>query len=265
LNYEALFNKEPTLATVNRISSMSDAIRGAQFKTNTNEAAVQSYQDAARMSIGAKVESIEDVLADMCMFLLEQCVQYMDQEAVAGLIGNALAAGWTQMTPQELSTRFNLEIVPGTIEKQNSIFKKKEAVQVAQAIGQFASAAPVSTLKVALQVLQKAFTEVVIKPEDWEMLEKEMMMQAQRGNSMGPGAGAPSEGAGAPPQGGGAQAPAGGDSLPPELANLPPEVKQKVEQLHAEGKPPEVIKQFLMRAVQEFGGAQGAPQGQPMQ
>lgn len=258
LEYEALFNKEPTLATINRISSMSDAIRGVQFKTNTNEAAVQSYQDSARMTIGAKVESIEDMLADLCRALLESCVQHLTKEDVIDMIGAGLGEGWVQMDPKMMQRKINLEIVPGTIEKPNSVFKKKEAVQVAQAIGQFASAAPVSTLKVALRVLEKAFTEVVIKPEDWDMLEKEMMMQAQRGNSMGPGAPQPGAqgggAAGAPDQ---ANAPAGAGSIPPELANLPPEVKQQVEQMHQQGAPPEAIKQFLEQAVASQG------QGQP--
>ena len=66
LNYEALFNKEPTINSINRISNTSDAIRGVQFKTNTNEASVQSYQDAARMSVGAKIEVVEDVMSDLC-------------------------------------------------------------------------------------------------------------------------------------------------------------------------------------------------------
>jgi len=57
-----LFNKEPILNTINRISNTSDALRGTQFKTNTNEAAVQSYQDAARMSVGSKIDVIEDAV-----------------------------------------------------------------------------------------------------------------------------------------------------------------------------------------------------------
>jgi hypothetical protein len=286
LNYEALFNKEPTMNAVNRISSTSDAIRGTQFKTNTNEASVQSYQDAARMSIGAKIEVVEDVMADLCKALLEQCVQFMSRDEVATLIGSELAKPWEMMSREVFNQRFALEMVPGTSEKANSIFKKKEAVQVVQAIGQFASAAPMTSMKVALRVLEQAFTEVVIKPEDWDMMEQEMLAQMQRGNSSGapqppgpgqnqpppgapPGAGAGAGGpAGPPPMPGsppgaagagvGAGAPhpggmgpeAGPAPLPPELANLPPQVKQQIEHMHANGAPPETIAQYLQQAVQ---------------
>jgi hypothetical protein len=253
LNYEALFNKEPTINSINRISNTSDAIRGTQFKTNTNEAAVQSYQDAARMSVGAKIEVVEDVLADLCKALLEQCVQNMSKLEVEALVGQELAKAWDNMELAEFTKRFSFDIVPGTSEKPNSVFKKKEAIQVAQAIGQFASAAPMTSMKVALRVLEQAFTEVVIKPEDWDLMEKEMEMNMQRGNSTGAAA-PPQPGQNGPPPGGGAP---GGD-IPPELANLPPEVKQQVEQMHAKGAPPEEIAQFLKAAIAKMGGS-GAP------
>jgi hypothetical protein len=251
LDYEALFNKEPTMNSINRISNTSDAIRGVQFKTNTNEASVQSYQDAARMSVGAKIEVVEDVMSDMCKAILEQCVQNMSQEQVDGLVGKVIGKGWKNMTREEFNSSYGLELVPGSSEKADSVFKKKEAVQVAQAIGQFASAAPMTSMKVALRVLEQAFTEVVIKPEDWDMMEKEMEMNMQRGNSSG---------AGAPPQKGQNQPPPGGaGGIPPELANLPPEVKKQVEDMHAQGAPPDQIAGFLQQAVQKQQGANGAP------
>ena len=265
LNYEALFNKEPTMQSINRISNTSDAIRGTQFKTNTNEASVQSYQDAARMSVGAKIEVVEDVMSDLCKALLEQCVQNMSQTEVETLVGSDIAKAWQNMTLDEYNKRFALDIVPGTSEKPNSVFKKKEAIQVAQAIGQFASSAPMTSMKVALRVLEQAFTEVVIKPEDWDMMEQEMQANMARGNSTGAPAPPQPGQNGPPPSGGpaGAQgAPPPGD-IPPELANLPPQVKQHVMEMHQQGAPPQQIAQFLQKAVQAtHGGAPGGG-GQP--
>src|SRR5215471_161815 len=259
LQFEALFNKEPTMSAINRISNTSDAIRGTQFKTNTNEASVQSYQDAARMSVGAKIEVVEDVMADLCKSLLEQCVQNMTQDEVIGYVGKKIGAAWKNMSIDEFNTQFALDIVPGTAEKPNSIFKKKEAVQVVQAIGQFASAAPITSMKVALRVLEQAFTEVVIKPEDWDLMEQEMNMQAQRGNSTGapaapgPGQNQPPPG-GAPPGGKAAAAtgPTGpGGGIPPELANLPPQVKQNVMAMYQQGLPVEQIAGYVQHEVQQ--------------
>jgi len=274
LQYEALFNKEPTINSINRISNTSDAIRGVQFKTNTNEASVQSYQDAARMSVGAKIEVVEDVLADLCKALLEQCIQFMSKQDVAGLVGAKIAEGWQNMTLDRYNSSFALEIVPGTSEKPNSVFKKKEAVQVAQAIGQFASAAPMTSMKVALRVLEQAFTEVVVKPEDWDLMEQEMVANLQRGNSTG-AAQPPGPGQNAPgPQTQG-QPPGGAGGIPPELANLPPEIKQRVEMMAQQGVPQEQIAALLKQEVAKMKGANGGgapqqaaggpPPGQPLQ
>jgi hypothetical protein len=264
INFKEMFNKEPTINAIDRISNTSDAIRGTQFKTNTNEASVQSYQDAARMSVGAKIEVVEDVMADLCKALMEQCVQNMSKEEVIGLVGSKIGAAWKNMSLDMFNAQFAFDIVPGTCEKPNSIFKKKEAVQVVQAIGQFASAAPITSMKVALRVLEQAFTEVVIKPEDWDMMEQEMTMQAQRGNSTGAAA-PPKPGQAGPPSGPAAGPAAGGDGgIPPELANLPPQVKQQVMQMHAQGLPAEQIAQYLQQQVQNKPGAPpgGAGPGQ---
>jgi len=270
LQFKELFNKEPTMETVNRISNTSDAIRGTQFKTNTNEASVQSYQDAARMSVGAKIEVVEDVMADLCKALLEQCVQNMSEAEVTGLVGAKIGSAWQNMSLDTFNSQFALDIVPGTCEKPNSIFKKKEAVQIVQAIGQFASAAPITSMKVALRVLEQAFTEVVIKPEDWDMMEQELTLQAQRGNSTGapvapqpgqnqsgparPGAAPPTGPKPPTPPAGGGGAPGGAPTaaggIPPELANLPPQVKNQVMQMHSQGLPAEQIAQYVQQQVQ---------------
>ena len=53
---EKLFDKEKVINSINRMTNVSDAIRGVQFKSNTTEDAVQTYQQAAQLSVGAKVD-----------------------------------------------------------------------------------------------------------------------------------------------------------------------------------------------------------------
>jgi hypothetical protein len=248
LQAEALFNKEPIINSINRISNTSDALRGTQFKTNTNKDAVQTYQDAARMAVGAKIDVVEDVIADIANSFAEIAVQVLDQEEVTGLVGETLAANWDNMTLEEYTANYNIEVVAGTTEKKNSIFKKKEAVQIAQAIGQFASAAPLTSMRIMLRVLEQAFTEVVITPEDWVQLEKEAEANLQKGVTTG---GDPSQG--------------GGGDIKQQLMSLPPEIKQQAMQMKEQGMPDDQIKAFLMEAVQKQGGGQGAPPSAPEQ
>lgn len=244
-NTEAFFKKEPILETINRVSNTSDALRGVQFKTNTNEAAVQTYQDAARLSVGAKADVVEDVVADMALGVAELCVQYMPPEEVAGIIGLYNAIGWQNMSVQDFNAQFSMEVVAGSTEKPNSAFKKKEAVQIGQMLGQFSSAAPLTALKIMLKVLQAAFTDVIIKPEDWQQLQREAEASMQQGVSTGGG------GAGAP------------QDLEAAAMALPPEAKQQIMQLKQQGASPDQIKQALIQMIQRNGG--GGTTGQPTQ
>lgn len=241
---EALFNKEPVLNTINRISNTSDALRGVQFKTNTNEAAVNSYQDSVRLSVGAKVDSVEDALSDAGHALAELCVQFMDQDEVAGIIGAKLAAGWKNMTVEEFNANYSCEVVAGSTEKQNSTFKKNEAVKIAQAVGQFAQAAPGTTLRIMLRVLQQAFSEVVITPDDWAALEKEVQANLSKGVSDGS----------APGGGGGGEMDA--------LRNVPPDVKKKALEMKNAGKSDDEILAFVKQQGQGRPGPQPAQEKQ---
>lgn len=266
-NYEKLFDKQGLLDSVNRMTNTSDALRGVQFKTNTNEDAVQTYQESMQLSVGAKVDVVEDVVADMAVSYAEMAVQNLQQEDVAKLIGDTLAQSWQPMSLEQFNASYQLELVAGSMQKPNSSFKKKEAIQVAQSLGQFAQAAPGATLTIMLRVLEQAFTEVVIKPEDWQALQSEIAAKTQQGIGSPTGT-APGPQSSASPaqsqQGAPQQAPAPGNSqgaspaLIEQLKNLPPEIQQQIGQMHAEGQSPQTIFAKLMQHLHSSG--QGAPQ-----
>ncbi len=248
---EAFFNKEPILASINRITNTSDAIKGVQFKAGTTEDAVQTYQDAARLSIGAKVDVVEDAVSDLSYALAELAIQHLTKEDVAGLVGNAHAANWRDdLSLEEFRSTYSLEVVAGSMEKANSVFKKKEAVQIAQSVGQFAQAAPGATLKIMLKVLSKAFTEVNIQKEDWDAIDQEVSATLSKGVSTG-GTEEPAAGAGEPNQ-------------VLELAKqLPPEVKQEIMQMREQGVPDDQIAKFIQTQVAQM--QQGGQNAQPTQ
>jgi hypothetical protein len=103
-------------------------------------------------------------------------------------------------------------------------------------------------MRIMLRVLEQAFTEVVITPEDWVQLEKEAEANLQKGVTTG---GDPSQG--------------GGGDIKQQLMSLPPEIKQQAMQMKEQGMPDDQIKAFLMEAVQKQGGGQGAPPSAPEQ
>lgn len=284
--YEQFFDKTNLMETVNRVSNTSDALRGVQFRTNTNVPAVQMYQQAAQLNVGSKVDALEDTLADLAYSLAELCVQNFTTEDVQNLIGAGPAAGWQEYSLEEFKTKYNVRIVAGSMEKPNSAFKKKEALEVGQVLGQFAQAAPGAVLRVLLRLYSQAFTDVLIKPEDWAALDQEIAANLQRGvSTTGQGGqvvpgqqgmvqlqrnpnsveqqGSPGQGStgqGAVGQGLGQE----GLAQFMELAKqLPPEVQQQVVQMTEQGTPPQQIMQFLQQNVVAMLGNGAGPGGDP--
>jgi|ERR1041385_766633 hypothetical protein len=242
--FKEWFDAKRPMDAINRITNTSDALRGVQFKTNTTNDAVNTYQESMRLSVGAKVDVVEDVVADFAEALAELCIQHYTPEDVIGIIGPSLGQGWRQMTLDEFKASYSLEIAAGSMEKPNSVFKKKEAVEIVQAVGQFAKAAPAASLRIMLKVLEQAFTEVVIKPEDWAAMDQEVAANTQKGVSTG------------------AQPQTGDAAMLQQAQSLPPEVKQKIMQMKQQGVPDDQIKATLMQAIQQQQGAQAPPKPQ---
>ena len=134
------------------------------------------------------------------------------------------------------NSTYTVSIVAGSVEKPTSVYKKKEAIQVAQSVGQFAKAAPMASLKIMLRTLSKAFSEVTITKQDWQELaaEGQAMMQQQQ----------------QPDQGG----------LADQLRNVPTEIKAQALWMSQRGARPEEILNFVKQHVSTGAQANG-PQG----
>lgn len=268
--YEELFNKNVPLEAINRIGTANEALRGVQFKTNTNQAAVDTYNEATRIAVGAKTDIVEDVISDLMQAVAELAVTHMTQEEVIQMIGPAKGQYWKEnIDARMLYTEYPINIVAGTTEKPNSIFKKKEAIEVAQAVGQFAQAAPGAVLKVMLRLLKSGFTDLTISEEDWNSIDQEVMASMQKGVTTGgaQGAqGAPAQGAPAPAGAGASAQGAGSADLDALLSQVPPDQKQMIAQAISSGQitSPEQVQELLQQAMSQ-GAVPTAPGQMPAQ
>lgn len=252
INFPQLFDKDKKLAAIDRIASVSEIRRGAQFKTNTTNKAIEEYNSIDNQRIDERIDSIEDFIGAIGWKLIQLCLQFMPQAEVANHVSMEDAAKWVNMAPDEIHKTFNVTCVGGSTQKPSSRAKKDEAIQVGQVLGQFASAAPAPVLSLTLKLFSRAFeNEFGLTGDDWKQLQQvvmQMMQQPQPGSAP-PGPGGP--GGQQPPQPGGQQPPqpgGNGAGVPPEiqqaLAKLPPQVQKAIQQSMAKGVPPaEAIKQ----------------------
>lgn len=245
MQFDKLFDKEDLYKAIDRISSVGTVLRGEQFKTNTNKAAVGANVGASNMRVDEKADQIEDWIGAIYWGIAQLCLMNMDKETVVNLIGEA-ANEWVNMSAEEVG-QLSQQVVGGSTKKPTSQAKKEEALEFGQVLGQFVNAAPGPVLKMMLQVMEKAFDEVTMREEDWEELAVAIEQQATGGQS------APQEG-----QQGGANdiTTASPEQLKQLLAQLPPEIKQQVKSAIDSGVSPEKALQAAMAQVQQQSSEQ---------
>lgn len=176
MNYAEIFDTEPILASIARISSVNEVIRGAQFKTNTTNKAIEEYNSRDSIRFGERVDAIEDFLGDVMENIAYLVVQFMPEELVRRYVSLPPELPWQNLSPEQVRQLFTFQVVGGSTQKPTSETKKEEAIQVGQVLGQFARTTPVAVL-VALRMFEQAFDEVVIKAEDWNMIYQSLAQQ----------------------------------------------------------------------------------------
>lgn len=234
INFPELFNTESRLQIINRITGINDAQRGAQFKTNTTNKAIDFYSQNIEIRVEERKDLIEEFVADVVWNMTMLCLMNWGPTDVAGIIGTELSNGWRQiLDPKEFAYTFQPQIEAGSTEKPNTSTRKQQALELGQVLGQFANASPYMVV-VLMKMMHRAFPEVEITDEDWRMLKETMMMNLQKAGS-GPGA------AGQPPQEGQQGEPSDEAlkaRLKEEISNLPPEAQAQLQELVQQGVPP---------------------------
>lgn len=173
VQYQALFDKNPLYAAIDRISSTNDVMRGGQFKTNTTNDAIETYNSAASGRNEEKIDQIEDCLSHAIWGIAQLCLMNMSADQVSVLIGEDVTATWRNLTPDELRNGFSPQVVAGSTTKPTSALKKAQAMEAGQVLGQFAGSNPNTAsimTSIVLRMFSRAFDEIVISKDEWNML-----------------------------------------------------------------------------------------------
>lgn len=175
---QQLYDKSDLLRVIDMITGTDATTRSGEYKTNTTNLAIQSYIAGKSMRLDDKRDLIENWLGNVGWGVAQLCLMYMEKEQVDALIGLGNAQYWRTFEPEEIKATFSLQCVGGSTVKPTSDSKKQQALQIAQVLGQFASATPYVVV-IMLQVLQRAIDEVVVKEEDIELIKNSIFQQLQ--------------------------------------------------------------------------------------
>lgn len=192
LQHKEFFQKEALYSAIDRIAGVNEIMRGAQFKTNTTNKAVDVYNSLINQKLDEKIDAIEEFIGDILSDITFLCLKFMSVDEVIRILGGEQQTGqaWTQFKQLTDNKMITYRVVGGSTQKPTSAAKKKEAMEMGQVLGQFASASPYVVI-IMLKMFQKAFDDIVITAEDWEMLAQSIVTQMQGPQPTG-GEGAPS-------------------------------------------------------------------------
>ena len=172
------FDKKPVLEAIDRLSGVASVQRGVEYKTNTTNKAIESYESQIQTRADEKMDAIEDSVGTVLWLVAQMCMQFMTKEEVASLLGDQFATDWEQMDAATIRRTFTPRVVGGSTLKPTSRAKKEQALQISQIVGQFTRATPIAAV-VALKVLSQAFDNVTVSQEDWELIYKGIMKETQ--------------------------------------------------------------------------------------
>lgn len=184
LNRPELLDKSSLYGTIDRIGSVSDILRGQQFKTNTTNQAIEQYSQVNQTRFDSPIDAIEDFIGVICDKLLQLSFMYMSKEQAAELIGPALVAEWRNLSPQEYR-QLSVTVTGGSTQKPTSQAKQAKALEIGQVLGQFASVNPLVVV-VMLRVLSEAFNEMSLTPQEWQLLQQTTMSMVTGAPPAGP-------------------------------------------------------------------------------
>lgn len=181
--HKEVFDTSQLRQVIDRQAATSEVDRGGEFKTNTTNEAIAQYASNRESMTTTVVDSIEESFEGLGWSMTELLVSKYTKEEIVELVGAKQAEHFEQLSVKEFNQRYRMVIAAGSIEKPTSEFKKKEAFQIAQGLGQIGQGAPTTTLRLIIRMFQAAFSSFLVTKADWDMLAAEGAANMQKGVS----------------------------------------------------------------------------------
>jgi hypothetical protein len=260
-----LFDTQRLMSSIDRVSGMTDIMRGVQFKTNTTNKAIESYNSTTATRLDERIDSIEDAIGWTLYNVAYMCAQFMSIDQVVMLVGEERAKAWSNYGADELRHMFTCEVVGGSTQKPTRDAKRQQALQMVDLLSKSLQFAPSTTMKIILTVLDDAFNDLSLPPNTFDDIAKEAAVAMQRGNST-PGGGAAQSGSMTPQsmspsaQPDGVASPSGENiaELVKSIDALPPEAKLALGQILSKGVSIAEALPEVLQAAQQSGPPTGA-------
>ena len=173
---QLLFNKTDIYSVVQKMCSADAISRGEEYKTNTTNQAIQQYSQGRKVIVGIRIDRIMNYYIRLVRDIMYLALNKFDIDDIlkycSGQDAQQISMNKIDVYDPDLHFQADDTIEP------TAAMKKQEAAQLAQLFGQFASASP-AIIVVVLKMMSRAFNEIVITDEDWQMIMQGFQQQQE--------------------------------------------------------------------------------------
>lgn len=171
--FKELFDTSTLREALAKTTRVSEAAKGAEYKTNTTNQAIASYNETTNNRLEGLTAKIEAVVEDLLWAIAEISVSKMTELQVQELLSEEDAKAFTSISVKDFNIRHQIVLAAGSTEKPTSLSKKQEAIQVIQMLGQFGTAAPRTVMSLVTRLLRSAFSKTLVTDKDIALMEQE--------------------------------------------------------------------------------------------
>lgn len=145
---------EQAMADINTVSGVAEFLRGGDSEIRRTATEIGVMQDAANARFSDKLAKVEKAMGAVAerMILLSQ--QFMDSEAVARVVDDTQAVNWVPYDRDALQGEFTFVVEAGSSQPQNESFKRQQALQMMDILGQFMGSGLLNDQEVLAQVMR---------------------------------------------------------------------------------------------------------------
>lgn len=180
---QPLFDNERFDKIVQRNSRLTAAMQASEFRTNTTNMAVETYQQQLQSRTMTFNDPIEELIAQLGWAIAEIVVSLINKQKLSSLISQEKVDQINTMSVEQFNQYFTITVEAGSMEKPNSQNKKQEAMTILQLLGQFGTAAPQTVLGIVTKLLRNVFSRNLVTDKDLETLQQEGAAFMQKGVS----------------------------------------------------------------------------------
>lgn len=205
---------------IDRVSGVSDYMRGATQNIRRTATEAAMIQDAQNSRAQDKLARIEQTLSQLGMRVIQLMQQFMVGEHVVRIVGMSAAPVWVQFDADYIKGEFDFEVEGGSTQPRNESFRRQSALQLVDAMAPFIGSGMVNPQAIIRHVLQFGFD--VKDPDQFLGMPPQMGMPPEGGMP-------PEQGAPMPPDMGGGMPPP--EAAPEEDSPIPGIPAELVAQL----------------------------------